>query len=59
MVFQSKSNQFFIILPGMTSDNIDKLIERVNKKFHESGLDEVMDMNIKYELIISKKEDEI
>ena len=59
VVFQSKSNQFFLLLPGMTSENIDKLVQRLERKFHESGLDNAMDINIKYELIISKKEDEI
>ncbi len=59
VVFQSRSNQFFLLLPKMNEEYIDKMSSRIKKKFREAGLDDVMDIDISYELIISKKEDEM
>ena len=59
VVFQSRSNQFFLLLPKMTEEYIDKMTSRIKRKFREAGLDDVMDMNINYEIIVSKREDEM
>ncbi|MCR5226620.1 MAG: diguanylate cyclase [Eubacterium sp.] len=59
VVFQSRSNQFFLLLPKMNEEFIDKMSSRIKKKFREAGLDDVMDIDISYELIVSKKEDEM
>jgi GGDEF domain-containing protein len=59
VVFQSRSNQFFLLFPKMTEEYIDMMTTRIKKKFREAGLDDVMTMDINYELIVSKREDEL
>ena len=43
----------------MTEEYIDMMTTRIKKKFREAGLDDVMTMDINYELIVSKREDEL
>ena len=59
VVFQSRSNQFFLLFPKMTEEYIDMMTTRIKKKFKEAGLDDVRTMDINYELIVSKREDEL
>ena len=56
VMMQSRQNQFFLILPEFPQNYVAKMIERINKKCADAGIDEVVEVNIQYEMIVAQKE---
>ncbi|MBO4863869.1 MAG: GGDEF domain-containing protein [Eubacterium sp.] len=56
IMMQSRQNQFFLLLPEFPPTYIEKMVARITKKCEDTGVTELVDVNIQNEMIMSSKE---
>ena len=58
LMMQSGSSQFFLLLPEITEEYIEKVTRRIEKRWIDVGLNGVMDISIESEAIIALNDKE-
>lgn len=58
IMMQSRNNQFFLLLPELNKEILEKIARRFEKRWQEIGLDRVMNISINAEMIEAEEETE-